>query len=109
MLHTLNRYPELDVLVLHGPLVYLMGQYAGHVPFTDEDVDLFLRNYGLEQRLKEQFHAEARRIYPQMTEQWRAPSWVGRLAVNSIAIRSKQSPPRAITQRGPMRSVRRPL
>jgi len=79
VLHTLNRYPELDVLVLHGPLVYLMGQYAGHVPFTDEDVDLFLRNYGLEQRLKEQFQAEARRIYPQMTEQWRAPSWGGRL------------------------------
>jgi hypothetical protein len=79
VLHILHRYPKLDVLVLHGPLVYLMRQYAGHVPFTDGDVYLFRRNYSLEQRLKEQFQAEARRSYPQMTELWRAPSWVGRL------------------------------
>jgi len=79
VLHTLQRYPDLDVLVLHGPLVYLMGQYAGHIPFTEEDMDIFLRNYGLEQNLKEEFQDEAQRIYPQMTEQWRSSSWVGRL------------------------------
>jgi len=43
VLHTLHRYPDLDVLVLHGPLVYLMGLYAGHIPFTEEDMDIFLR------------------------------------------------------------------
>ena len=79
VLHILHRYPRQDVLVMHGPLVYLMQQYAGHVPFTDEDVYLFRRNYGLEQRLKEQLQAEALRIYLQMTELWWAPSWVGSL------------------------------
>jgi hypothetical protein len=49
VLHILHRYPRLDVLVLHGRLVYLMGQYAEHMPFTDEETFLFRRNYGLEQ------------------------------------------------------------
>lgn len=79
VLHTLQRYPDLDILVLHGPLVYLMGQYAGHIPFTDEDIDIFLRNYSLDQNLKEEFQEEARRIYPQMTDQWRSTNWIGQL------------------------------
>lgn len=79
MLHTLERYRNLDVLVLHGPLVYLMGQYAGHIPFTEEDVDVFLGNYAVAPELKEEFRREVVRIYLQMTGQWRSPSWVGRL------------------------------
>ncbi len=79
VLHTLQRYPNLDILVLHGPLVYLMGQYAGHIPFTEEDIDIFLNNYGLGEELKREFQEEANRIYPHMTEQWRSASWIGRL------------------------------
>ena len=48
VLHILHRYPKLDVLVLHGQLFYLMAQYAGHMPFTDDDTFLFRRNYGIE-------------------------------------------------------------
>lgn len=79
VLHTLQRYPNLDILVLHGPLVYLMGQYAGHIPFTEEDIDIFLKNYGLGEELKKEFLEEVNRIYPQMTEQWRSTGWIGRL------------------------------
>ena len=79
VLHTLQRYPDLDVLVLHGPLVYLMGQYAGHIPFTEEDIDVFLGNYSIASELKREFQEQAVRIYPKMTGQWRSNSWVGRL------------------------------
>ncbi|TAK28730.1 MAG: DNA double-strand break repair nuclease NurA [Chloroflexota bacterium] len=79
VLHTLHRYPELDILVLHGPLVYLMGQYAGHIPFTEGDMDTYLRNYSLDQDLKTEFQSEAEHIYPQMTGQWRSSYWLGRL------------------------------
>lgn len=79
VLNTLQRYPNLDILVLHGPLVYLMGQYAGHVPFTEDDIDIFLKNYGLGNDLKREFKEESNRIYPHMTEQWRSTGWIGRL------------------------------
>lgn len=78
VINTLQRYPNLDMLILHGPLVYLIGQYAGHIPFTNEDIDIFLKNYSLEQNLKEEFREQANTIYPQMTQQWRS-SWIGQL------------------------------
>lgn len=44
-LSILERTPHLSVLMFHGPLVYLVGGYAGHTPFTNKDIDLFLRHY----------------------------------------------------------------
>lgn len=78
-LSALERTPDLDVLMFHGPLVYLMGGYAGHTPFTEADIDLFLGQYATDQdvarRLKEEFLGEAYvDIYPQMTD--RADEWV---------------------------------
>jgi hypothetical protein len=68
---TLERTPDLKVLMIHGPLVYMMSAYAGHTPFTEKDIDLFLENYqGSEkfsQKLKEDFLAEAKLAYPKMT------------------------------------------
>ncbi|OKH31195.1 hypothetical protein NIES2119_29370 [[Phormidium ambiguum] IAM M-71] len=67
----LERTPDLKVLMIHGPLVYMMSAYAGHSPFTEKDIDLFLENYpGSEkfaQKLKEDFWKEAELIYPKMT------------------------------------------
>ncbi|MGH9852846.1 MAG: hypothetical protein ACREBD_23675, partial [Blastocatellia bacterium] len=77
-LSALERTPDLRVLMFHGPLVYLMGGYAGHTPFTEQDIDLFLRQYAADaetgRRLKEEFLCEARLdIYPQMTD--RSEDW----------------------------------
>jgi len=77
-LSALERTPDLRVLMFHGPLVYLMGGYAGHTPFTEQDIDLFLRQYASDaetgRRLKEEFLCEARLdIYPQMTD--RSEDW----------------------------------
>lgn len=70
-LSALERNADLGVLMFHGPLVYQMGQYAGHAPFTEDDIDLFLHQYGLSNErgkdLKETFLREARLdIYPAM-------------------------------------------
>jgi NurA domain len=70
-LSALNRTPDLRVLMFHGPLVYLVGGYAGHTPFTERDIDLFLGQYAqdplIAQELKEDFLQQARlEIYPQM-------------------------------------------
>jgi len=78
-LSALERTPDLDVLMFHGPLVYLVGGYAGHAPFTERDVDLFLHQYGHSaadgQQLKEEFLRSARLdVYPAMTE--RSDEWV---------------------------------
>ncbi|HZU77343.1 MAG TPA: DNA double-strand break repair nuclease NurA, partial [Dehalococcoidia bacterium] len=67
----LNRTPDLRVLMFHGPLVYLVGSYAGHTPFTEHDIDLFLSSYAADpeqgRELKERFLAEARiHVYPRM-------------------------------------------
>ncbi|MEA2514421.1 MAG: hypothetical protein QOJ59_3908 [Thermomicrobiales bacterium] len=72
-LAALERTPDLDVLMFHGPLVNLMDLYAGHAPFTESDIDLFLNQYGHDRQsaaaLKEGFLREARLdIYPRMTE-----------------------------------------
>ena len=70
-LATLYRNPDLRVLMFHGPLVYLMNAYAGHTPFTEADIDLFLKHYSDDEeqarQLKEDFLEEARLdIYPAM-------------------------------------------
>jgi hypothetical protein len=64
--------------MFHGPLVYLVGSYAGHMPFTEQDIDLFLYQYANDPRLgytlKEEFLQQARLdIYPQMTD--RSDEW----------------------------------
>lgn len=71
-LSALERHADLRVLMFHGPLLYLISPYAGHTPFTEADIDLFLHQYAMEpsqgRNLKEQFLAEARLdIYPRMT------------------------------------------
>ncbi len=70
-LAALKRTPDLRVLMFHGPLVYLVGNYAGHTPFTEGDVDRFLESYAADpeqgRALKEAFLHEARvDVYPQM-------------------------------------------
>ena len=44
-LSALERTPNLKLLMFHGPLVYLMSAYAGHTPFTENDIDLFYRPF----------------------------------------------------------------
>lgn len=87
-LAALQRTPDLDVLFFHGPLVYLMGAYAGHTPFTERDIDLFLHQYATDathgQQLKEGFLREARLdIYPAMTD--RSEEWVRRRLFEPLA------------------------
>ena len=74
-LSTLERTPNLRVLMFHGPLMYLMSGYAGHTPFTEKDIDLFLRQYtpdpSLSTEIKEDFLQQAKLdIYPKMTESY---------------------------------------
>ncbi|WP_299489841.1 hypothetical protein [Acaryochloris sp. IP29b_bin.137] len=81
-LAALERTPELRLLMFHGPLMYLMNAYAGHTPFTEKDIDLFLTHYaqdqGLSQNLKNDFLREARRkIYPSIAPE-RAHEWSSR-------------------------------
>lgn len=71
-LAALERTPDLRVLMFHGPLVYLVGNYAGHTPFTESDIDLLLKHYGQSEQagksLKEEFLTEARiHIYPKLS------------------------------------------
>lgn len=80
-LSALERTPDLRVLMFHGPLVYLVGTYAGHSPFTEQDIDLFLHQYApspnLGRQLKEDFLNEAKLdIYPKMTG--RSDEWIER-------------------------------
>src|SRR5215510_96822 len=78
-LSALERTPDLRVLMFHGPLVYLMSAYAGHTPFTEQDINLCLKQYApdpnLSHQLKEEFLLEARLdIYPKMTD--RSEVWI---------------------------------
>jgi hypothetical protein len=87
-LSALERTADLRVLMFHGPLVYLMGAYAGHTPFTEKDVDLFLRQYAPEpelgNHLKEDFLREAQLdVYPGMTG--RSDEWVRRRLFEPLA------------------------
>ena len=79
-LSTLNRNQSLKVLLFHGPLIYLMDAYAGHTPFTEADIDLFLEHYSGDKKqakqLKEDFLQEARLdIYPAMAR-GRSDEWI---------------------------------
>ena len=81
-LSALDRNPDLKVLMFHGPLVYLMNAYAGHTPFTEADIDLFLKHYSGDKKrakqLKEEFLNEAHLdIYPSMAG-GRSDEWVSR-------------------------------
>lgn len=81
-LSTLHRNPDIRVLMFHGPLVYLMNAYAGHTPFTEADIDLFLKHYSDDEerarQLKEGFLAEAHLdIYPMMAG-GRSDEWARR-------------------------------
>jgi hypothetical protein len=84
----LERTPDLRVLVFHGPLVYQSYHYAGHTPFTERDIDLFLRHYapqsGIGDELKSEFLREAAiDIYPEMSE--RADEWVAKRLFEPLA------------------------
>ena len=75
--------------MFHGPLVYLMGGYAGHTPFTERDIDLFLSHYApneeLARSLKDDFQKEAReKIYPAMTD--RHCEWGGAESVRAALV-----------------------
>jgi hypothetical protein len=86
-LSTLQRNPRLRVLMFHGPLVYLVGSYAGHTPFTEADIDLFLRQYagGDGGELKKEFlHEAGVTIYPQMVPD-RADEWARRRLFEPLA------------------------
>ena len=87
-LSALERMPDLRVLMFHGPLVYLMGTYAGHTPFTEQDIDLFLNQYAANtdqgREIKENFLRQARLdIYPEMTENW--SEWINRRLFDPLA------------------------
>lgn len=87
-LAALERTSDLRVLMFHGPLVYLVGSYAGHAPFTEADIDRFLRQYAAgpeaAEKLKFDFLEEARLdIYPAMTP--RSDEWVKRRLFEPLA------------------------
>lgn len=119
-LAALERTPDLRVLMFHGPLVYLMAAYAGHTPFTETDVDLFLRQYGPNpqraRQLKEEFLREARLdVYPKMTDrsdEWsdrrlfEPLAWIAFLYRRIVHEASRREPPPIITgvvERGNLR------
>jgi hypothetical protein len=88
-LSALERTDDLRILMFHGPLVYLMSGYAGHTPFTESDIDLFLGHYAphslLSKQLKEDFLAEARLdIYPYMSAD-RSDVWANRRLFEPLA------------------------
>lgn len=86
-LSALRRNPHLRVLMFHGPLVYTVWHYAGHTPFTEADIDLFLHQYagGEAGELKEEFLREARlTIYPRMVPN-RSDEWADRRLFEPLA------------------------
>jgi len=88
-LSALERTPNLRLLMFHGPLVYLMNAYAGHTPFTEKDIDLFLSHYAqdgdLAQRVKDEFLEEAKTdIYPKIAPE-RADEWTERRLFEPLA------------------------
>ena len=121
-LSTLNRNPELRVLLFHGPLVYLMDAYAGHTPFTESDIDLFLKRYSGDKeqvkQLKEDFLEEARLdIYPAMAggraDEWadrrlfEPLSWIAFLYRKLISVALSRKPPpiiAGVVERGKSRN-----
>jgi len=87
-LSVLEQTRDLSVLMLHGPLVYMMSGYSGHTPFTEKDIDLFLEHYGANpehgRQLKDEFLEMARLdLYPKMTN--RSDEWVARRLFEPLA------------------------
>lgn len=87
-LSVLERTPDLNILMFHGPLVYLMSGYAGHTPFTENDINLFLKQYmpdpEIGNQLKEEFLTEAKLyVYPKMTD--RSREWVEKRVFEPLA------------------------
>ena len=87
-LSALERTKDLRVLMFHGPLMYLMSAYAGHTPFTEKDIDLFLKQYGggfkSVKKLKDDFFQEAELdIYPQMSQ--RSDNWIEKRLFEPLA------------------------
>ena len=87
-LSALERTRDLRVLMFHGPLVYLMGAYAGHTPFTEGDIDLFLNHYApnsdIASDIKEDFLKQAQLdIYPMLTE--RSDDWIEKRLFEPLA------------------------
>lgn len=121
-LSALSRTPDLGVLMFHGPLVYLVGNYAGHTPFTEHDIDLFLSNYAADpdqaRSLKEEFLEEARvYIYPRLSQDlademarrrvFEPLAWMAFLYRRLIAVASARSPHpiiAGVVERGDLRS-----
>jgi hypothetical protein len=106
-LSAVERTPDLRVLMFHGPLVYMMGAYAGHTPFTEKDIDLFLQHYAADPKrareLKEDFLHQARLdIYPKLTpsssDQWadrrifEPLSWIAFLYRRLMAVARSRKP-----------------
>lgn len=106
-LAALSRTPDLRVLMFHGPLVYLVGSYAGHSPFTERDIDLFLNCYAADssqaRELKESFLAEASvHTYPHMVPDradeltkrrlFEPLAWMAFLYQRLISIAGKRTP-----------------
>lgn len=88
-LAALDRNPDLNVLMFHGPLVYLVGSYAGHTPFTEKDVDIFLQQYAANpekgREIKQSFLEQAKLdIYPRMTDS-NSDEWVRRRVFEPLA------------------------
>ena len=120
-LSALKRTPDLRVLMFHGPLVYMMSAYAGHTPFTEKDIDLFLSQYAQEpegvQQIKEEFLNEAElEIYPKLApdrcDEWiekrlfEPLSWIAFLYRQLIKEAKKRKPKTIITgvvERGELR------
>jgi hypothetical protein len=75
--------------MFHGPLVYLMGQYAGHTPFSERDVDLFLHQYAVDpatgREMKEEFQQQAKVwLYPSMAPE-RSDVWAAERVFEPLA------------------------
>lgn len=88
-LSALDRFPDLRVLMFHGPLIYLVGTYTGHTPFTENDIDLFLDHYVADpdesRKIKEEFlHEASLDIYPRMSPE-RADDWIRRRVFEPLA------------------------
>ena len=84
----LERTPDLRLLLFHGPLMYPAVVYAGHTPFTEHDIDLFLCHYAPDGQLGEELKADFLReaeldIYPRMTD--RSDEWISRRLFEPLA------------------------
>lgn len=120
-LSALYRNPDLRVLMFHGPLVYLMNPYAGHTPFTEADINLFLKHYSDDEedarQLKEEFLGEAQLdIYPNMaggrSDEWihrrlfEPLAWMAFLYRKLISVAQNRTPPvivAGVVERGRLR------